>query len=108
MSEEKIFILSDIAVAAQTEIQKDFKNIDPVIGLIRNMRESGFPADAMTIDCRVSGKRIILILHDDKPEEVDFQFGLIEKDPHDDFESILFSEVNKVQIYTWIKTYFSK
>ena len=107
VSEEKIMALADIAQAAQVKIQKDFKNIDPVIGVMRGLRTVGFATDAMTIDCLVSGKRIILLLHDEKPEEVAYQFSFKDKDPNDEFLTVPLSEATEGQFYTWIKTYFS-
>jgi hypothetical protein len=71
VSNHNVYKLSDIAAEAQAAIQRDFKNIDPIVGVMRNMRAAGFPADAMTVDCLKSGKRIIFILHDDRPDEVD-------------------------------------
>ena len=107
MSEENLFKLSGMAATAQAEIQKNYKGVDPIIGLIRNLRASGFPADAMTIDCLKSGKRITLVLHDDKPGEVAYQFGFRDKDPDMDFEYLAFDKVTKDQLYAWIKEYIA-
>lgn len=71
------------------------------------MRDIGFPADTMTIDCIKTGRRIILILHDEKPDIVSYQFTLREKDPSDDFEVIAFGELTTQTIYDWIASYFS-
>jgi len=107
LSTDKIYQLADLAAAAQVNIQRDFKEIDPVVGIMRSLRDSGFPADAMTIDCIVSGKRIIMILHDDRSDVVDYQFGYRDKDPDMAFKQLLFAEVNSEQIYNWIKSYFT-
>jgi len=106
LSEEKIFELADIAQEAQAQIQRDFKDINPIVGVLTSMRASGFPADAMTIDCLVTGKRIALILHDDNPTEIAYQFGYKEKDADDPFKKIALQDVTSTQIYSWIKEYF--
>ena len=96
---EPIYKLSDIASEAQANIQRDFSDIDPIIGLMRNLRKSGFAADAMTIDSLVTGKRILLILHDDKPEQLAWQWCYRDKDPAMEFNyialaSVLFWQIN--------------
>ncbi len=108
MSSGKIFELSDLASAAQAKIQQEFRDIDPVVGIMRSLRESGFSADAMTIDSFCSGKRIILLLHDDKPNEVAYQFSYKDKDPDPEFIHIPFAQVTADQLYRWMKGYFSE
>ena len=107
MSTQDVYALSDRATAAQAKIQKDFKDIDPVIGIRSNMRASGFPADAMTIDSLSSGKRITFIVHDEQPGNVAYQFGHKDKDPSADFTNTPFDEVTTDKIYHWIKEHLS-
>lgn len=99
--------LSDIATDAHTRIQQDFETINPVVGISRSMRTSGIPADAMTIDCLKTNRRIILILHDNQPEIIRYQFAFRDKDPSDDFEVIQFSDLTSQKLYDWIASYFS-
>lgn len=99
--------LCDIATDAHTRIQQDFKDIDPVIGVSQKMRTSGIPADAMTIDCLRSGKRIILVLHDQQPGIINYQLSYKDKDPGEKFEQISLSELDAQLLYEWIKNYFS-
>ena len=108
MNEQPLAVLSDIATETHARIQKDFKDINPVVGVSRNMRSQGIPADAMTIDCLKTGKRIILILHDDNPEAVLYQFSFKAEDPADEFLSIQLSDLTVQQLYDWIQNYFSK
>lgn len=103
---EKVYQLADVAGLAQADFQRDFKNIDPVVGIMHSMRDSGFAADAMTIDCINSGKRIIFILHDSTPDTVDYQFGYRDKDPDMNFKKIAMAELTKQQFYAWMKSYF--
>lgn len=99
--------LSDIATAAHSLTQQACKDINPVIGVSRGMRAQGIPADAMTIDCLVTGKRIILILHDEQADIVRFQFSFKDQDPSDVFEVMPLSELTPSKLYDWIKDYFS-
>lgn len=103
---DPIYRLADTAGLAQASFQRDFKDIDPVVGIMRSLRDSGFAADAMTIDCMRSGKRIICILHDDNPDTVDYQFGYRDKDPDMNFLKIAKSDLTQIQFYDWMKQYF--
>lgn len=100
--------LSDIATEAHAKIQQDCPNINPVVGVNQGMRASGIPADVMTIDCLKTGKRIILILHDDEPDIVRYQFAFRDKDPAEEFEAIALKEITVKSLYDWIKGYFSQ
>lgn len=99
--------LSDVATAAHTKIQQTCDNINPVVGINRGMRAQGIPADAMTIDCLVTGKRIILILHDQQADIVRYQFSFKDQDPRDEFKVIQLSELTSSTLYDWIKNYFT-
>lgn len=99
--------LSDVATLAHTKIQQTCEHLNPVIGVNRGMRAQGIPADAMTIDCLVTGKRIILILHDQHADIVRYQFSYKDQDPSDVFEVIALSELTTTTLYDWIKNYFS-
>jgi len=62
----------------------------------------------MTIDCLKSGKRIILVLHDQQPDIIHYQFSFKDKDPVSEFEAIQFSELTTSILYEWIKNYFKE
>jgi hypothetical protein len=108
LTDKLLFTLSDIATDAHTRIQQDFKDIDPIVGVNRSMRKSGIPADAMTIDCLKTKKRIILILHDQQPDIIRYQFSFKNKDPDDKFEEIPFVELTVDKLYGWISGYFKE
>lgn len=97
--------LCDLATEAHTQFQLEIKHIDPIVGVNQGMRASGFPADVMTIDCIKNGKRIILILHDDKPEVISYQFAWRDKDPESEFTEVSFSDVTKESLLAWMKNY---
>jgi len=96
----------ELVAEAHADIQRDFSNIDPVVGVNRQMRASGIPADAMTIDCLKSGERILLIFHDEQPELVSYQFCLKDSDPYDEFKTISHSALTTQQLYDWMKERF--
>ncbi len=100
-------MLSDIATQAHTRIQQDCQNINPIVGVNKGMRASGIPADVMTIDCLSTGRRIILILHDEQPELIRYQFALRDTDPTGQFQDIRFNALTSQTLYQWIKSYFS-
>lgn len=95
-----------MATEAHTRIQTDFDDLDPVIGVTRSMRKQGVPADAMTVDCLRSGKRIILILHDEQPGSISYQYSLKDEDPGGRFETMTFTDMNADKLYQWIHEYF--
>ncbi len=99
-------ILCEIATESHTRIQQDFADINPMVGVNQKMREMGVPSDAMTIDCLKSGKRILLILHDQHPDMIRYQFTFKNKDPGESFEQIEFGKLTAEELYNWIKSYF--
>ena len=107
MTEPLLKKLSDIATEAHTRIQLDFEYINPVIGINQGMRSVGIPADVMTIDCLKTNKRIIIILHDEQPSSIQYQFSHKNEDPEDEFKSVDFEQVTSDKLYDWMKIYFS-
>lgn len=52
------------------------KNIDTIMGIIdKNLRNQGMQADAITLDCISRDKKIVFLLHDDKPDIVNIAIG---------------------------------
>ncbi|WP_415903498.1 hypothetical protein ACMXYR_07230 [Neptuniibacter sp. QD29_5] len=103
---KQLELLWEQASEAHTAIQRDFSDIDPLIGVSQNMRKQGIPADVMTIDCLRTRKRIIIILHDQQPDIVSYQFAGMDSDPEGDFDALAFEKVTEKQIYQWIAEYF--
>jgi hypothetical protein len=101
-------IVSDAITEAHVRIQADFKDLNPVVGVSQNMRSSGIPADAITIDCLKSGKRIILVLHDEQPATVRYQYSFRDKDPSPDFELIQLNDLTTEKLYQWMVDYLSE
>ena len=99
--------LSNYVTEAHTRIQDDFSHINPVVGVSRKLRNMGIMADMMTIDCLKSQKRIIVILQDEMPGIVRYQFSFIKEDPSDEFQVIQLADMTQNDFYTWMKEYFA-
>ena len=99
--------LCDIATEAHTRFQQEIKEYDPIVGVSQGMRDSGFPADVMTIDCLKNGKRIILVLHDGKPDSISYQLAWRDKDPEDEFTELAFGELTADSLFDWMKSYLA-
>ena len=108
VAEKNLELLSDYVTDAHTRIQKTFDNINPVVGVSRGMRSVGIPADAMTIDCLKSGKRIIIILHDETPEILQYQFSYKDKDPAEEFQNLSMANFSEEILYDWMVRYFKQ
>lgn len=107
MSESALKKLSDLASEAHTRIQQAHQHINPVVGVRRGMRDIGIPADAMTIDCLRTRRRIVLVLHDQDPGVVLYQFSTIDEDIGVDFQRVALSDVQVETLVTWMEDYFS-
>ncbi|TGN40213.1 hypothetical protein [Marinobacter confluentis] len=106
MSEDPLKTLSDMASDAHARIQAAHEHINPVVEVRRGMRDTGIPADVMTIDCLRTRRRITLILHDEQPGVLLYQFITIEEEVGNDFQSMAFSQMDAHKLFQWIEGYF--
>lgn len=106
MSEDPLKPLSDMASEAHTRIQQAHEHINPVVAVRRGMRDMGIPADAMTIDCLRTRRRIMLVLHDQVPGMLLYQFITIEEEAGDQFSQMPLSEVETDTLFNWMEDYF--
>lgn len=102
IKDAKVFPLCDLAQLAQARIQQDNAHIDPVVAINHGLRKSGFAADALTITHHKADRRILMILHDDKPDTVDYEFGKASEDPSFEFQSIPLKELTQQKLYDWM------
>ena len=73
---EPLKSLSEIVAKANDQFYERNKNIDTLMGIMdKNLRSQGMNADAITIDCIALNKKIVLVLHDSKPDFVDIALG---------------------------------
>ena len=106
MSEDPLKALSDMASDAHARIQAAHEHINPVVEVRRGMRDAGIPADVMTIDCLRTRRRINLILHDEQPGALLYQFVTIEDEVGDSFQAMALADVTVQTLVDWIQDYF--
>lgn len=72
----KLKNLSEIVARANDLFYSKFDKIDTIMGIMdKTLRKQGMQADAITIDCITLDKKIVLLLHDNKPDMVDIALG---------------------------------
>lgn len=106
MTSEALKTLSDQITEAHARIQQAHADINPVVGLRRGMRDKGIPADALTIDCLRSGKRIVLILHDQQPGVLIYQFTLKDEDTDAPYQRLAVDDIGVELLFEWMRDYF--
>lgn len=106
MPEDPLKTLSDMASDAHARIQLAHQHINPVVGVRRGMRDVGIPADAMTIDCLRTQRRIMLVLHDGEPGTLLYQFVTIDEEAADDFQRMALANVEAQTLFDWMQEYF--
>ncbi|MCI2282314.1 hypothetical protein L3081_01525 [Colwellia sp. MSW7] len=68
--------LSEIVARANDLFYSKFNKIDTLMGIMdKNLRKQGIQADAITIDCVALDKKIVILLHDNKPDVVNITLG---------------------------------
>ena len=68
--------LSEIVAQANDIFYERYKSVDTLMGIMdKTLRKQGMNADAITIDCISIDKKIVLVLHDSKPDLVDIALG---------------------------------
>lgn len=68
--------LSEIVAKANDLFYSKFDNIDTLMGIMdKTLRNQGMKADAITIDCIALDKKIVILIHDEKPDFVNIALG---------------------------------
>jgi hypothetical protein len=106
MTEAPLKTLSDLANEAHNRIQSTHEHINPVVEVRRGMRDAGIPADVMTIDCLRTQRRINLILHDQQPGIVLYQFVTREEEVGGEFKQIDLATLSSTTLFEWMQDYF--
>ncbi|NQZ23612.1 MAG: hypothetical protein HRT53_16360 [Colwellia sp.] len=72
----KLINLSERVAKANDQFSSKFESIDTLMGIMdRTLRNKGMAADAITIDCKSQNKKIVLVIHDAKPDVVEIALG---------------------------------
>ena len=75
--------ISEMAAKASDLFYSKFESVDTIMGIMdKTLRSQGLKADAVTIDCIAQNKKIVILLHDEKPEFVDIALGNKDGDIH--------------------------
>ncbi|WP_425221995.1 hypothetical protein [Pseudomonas sp.] len=106
MSVDPLKTLSDLVNDAHTQIQAAHQHINPVVEVRQSMRDVGIPADVLTLDCLRSQHRITLILHDQQPGVVLYQFVTREEEVGGEFRQMPLAEMRSQTLFDWMQDYF--
>jgi len=73
---EPLKSFSEVIAKANDQFYQANITTDTVIGIMdKSLRKQGMKADAISIDCVPLDKKIVFLLHDAKPNQVDIAFG---------------------------------
>jgi hypothetical protein len=73
--------LSEVVAKANDLFYNKHDKVDTLMGIMdKTLRKQGMNADAITIDCITLGKKIVILIHDDKPNVVNITLGNKEGD----------------------------
>jgi len=73
---KKLDRLAEIVARANDMFYAKHKTIDTLMGIMdKALRAQGMMADAITIDCVTLDKKVVLLLHDAKPNIVEIALG---------------------------------
>ena len=90
--------LSEIVAKAKDWFDSKFDHIDTLMGIMdKNLRNQGIKADAITIDCIALDKKIVILIHDDKPDVVSIALGNKDGDIHSSSQYLI-SEISETVI----------
>ncbi len=68
--------LSEIVAKANDLLYAKFENIDTLMGIIdQSLRKQGIKADAVTVDCVAADRKLLILVHDDKPDSITIVSG---------------------------------
>jgi len=106
MPTDPLKILSDLVGDAHAQIQAAHQHINPVVEVRQSMRDAGIPADVITLDCLRTQRRITLILHDQQPGVVLYQFVTRAEEVGGEFKQIPLADMSSVTLFEWMQDYF--
>ena len=106
MPTDPLKTLSDLVSDAHAQIQAAHQHINPVVEVRQSMRDAGIPADVLTLDCLSTQRRITLILHDQQPGVVFYQFVTREEEVGGEFKRIRLADMSSATLVDWMQDYF--
>lgn len=106
MTQKSIFNITDFASEVHERIAGEGLLMQPVFEIRQNMRDSGFAADLLTIDCHKTRKRILCVFHDDKADTVLKENGFMDQEPKMVFDEVRLDSITADVLYGWVVSYF--
>ena len=97
----KLQDLSELVARANDLFFSKFENVGTLMGIMdKTLRKQGMNADAVTIDCVSLNKKIVLLIHDDKPDIISIALGNKEGEvfSSSEFELVKVTEAVVVEI----------
>lgn len=68
--------LAEVVAKANDIFFEKYQNVDTLMGIMdKTLRQQGMATDAVTIDCITLDKKIVLLVHDNKPDVIDVALG---------------------------------
>jgi hypothetical protein len=73
---EALHLLAEVVAKANDVFFAKHQNVDTLMGIMdKKLRQQGMQADAVTIDCITFHKKIVMLVHDNKPGVVEVALG---------------------------------
>lgn len=73
---EALHNLADIVAKANDTFFVKHPSVDTLMGIMdKTLRKQGMQADAVTLDCITLNKKIVMLVHDNKPNVIDVALG---------------------------------
>ena len=106
-SEAVLKSLSEMLEQAHARIQAKHAGINPVVGVRRGMRDTGIPADVVSVACLSARRRILFVLHDQSPGVLLYQFTALDDEADNNFEQVGLDHVDVDTLMQWMESQFS-
>ncbi|MFQ3280942.1 hypothetical protein [Reinekea sp.] len=104
----KLKQISTIVAQANDKFDVANDTIDTILGVIdAALRKQGIQADAITVDCVPLDKKIVFLLHDNKPEFVSIALGNKAGDIHSSNDHPI-NDVNVELVYALLVENFTQ
>ena len=98
--------ISEMVARASDLFSRKFDKVDTLMGIMdKTLRNQGMKADAITIDCISQKKKIVVLIHDDKPDVVEVALGNKEGDIYSSSEYVM-DELSETVIFGLMETNF--
>ncbi|TPH14039.1 hypothetical protein [Litorilituus lipolyticus] len=73
---EPLKTVSEIIARSNDSLYQKHPHIDTIIGIMdKALRQQGMNSDAITIECPAQNKKIVFLLHDEKPDYISIAVG---------------------------------